>query len=59
MHLLYVSGIWPLPYWLGNFLWDQFTALLPISLTLIMFAAFHIPGYDGSNLLIICLLLVS
>ena len=57
--LQFVSGLSPLAYWIGIFLWDLVITLISCTLVFIPFPCFDIPAFSGTNLLIIFLLLIS
>ena len=46
-HLQFVSGIGPVGYWTASFAWDMINYLIPVTLIIIIFAAFDIPAYSG------------
>ena len=53
-----MSGVHASSYWLATFAWDLLNALIPVVLTVIVFAAFQINGYKGQNIGALFLLLV-
>ena len=58
-HLQFLSGIHPSSYWLASYAWDLLNALVPIVLTVIIFAAFHVDAFRSSSVLgVIFMLLV-
>ena len=40
-HLQFLSGIHPSSYWLASYAWDILNTLIPIVITVIIFAAFQ------------------
>ena len=58
-HLQFVSGVHTTSYWLGNFAWDLLNAVVPILISLILFAAFQVDAYSGEGLGAVFLLFVS
>ena len=44
---------------MATFLWDLISAVVPIVISVVMFAAFQSTGYTGENLAAVALLLVS
>ena len=58
-HLQFVSGVYVSSYWMATFLWDLICAVVPIVISVVIFAAFQSTGYTGENLAAVALLLVS
>ena len=58
-HLQFVSGVDVTNYWLATFSWDLINSLVPVSLSVVLFAAFQIDGYSGQGLAAVFCLLVS
>ena len=59
-HLQFLSGIHPSSYWLASYAWDILNTLIPIVITVIIFAAFRVDAFRSSSVLgAIFLLLVS
>ena len=59
-HLQFVSGVHSSSYWMATFTWDLLNALVPIILSIVIFAAFRVDAFSESeSLLAIFLLLVS
>ncbi|KAL5250662.1 hypothetical protein ACHWQZ_G016406 [Mnemiopsis leidyi] len=54
-HLLMLSGLNPVVYWLSSFVWDMFNFLLPSLLMLVLFRCFGVSAFCGSNLAIVLL----
>ena len=57
-HLQFVSGVYVSSYWMATFLWDLISAVVPIIITVVIFAAFQSTGYTGENLAAVAMLLV-
>lgn len=57
-HLQYVSGVSPTSYWLSSYAWDLINSLLPVVLSVILFAAFQVEAYSGDALGAIFVILV-
>ena len=57
-HLQFVSGVYVSSYWTATFLWDLISAVVPIVISVVIFAAFQSTGYTGENLAAVALLLV-
>lgn len=57
-HLQFVSGVNVTSFWISTFAWDLLSALVPVILSVILFAAFRVDGYTGDGLLGVFLLLV-
>lgn len=57
-HLQFVSGVSPTSYWLSSFVWDLINALLPVVITIIIFAAFQVEAFSGPALGAIFLVLI-
>ena len=57
-HLQFVSGVFPSSYWLATFAWDLLNALIPVLVSLIIFAAFQVEAFSGEGLAAIFILLV-
>ncbi len=58
-HLQFVSGVFPSSYWLATFAWDLLNALVPVIVSVILFAAFQVDAFTGEGLAAIFVLLVS
>ena len=59
-HLQFVSGVHSSSYWLATFTWDLLNALVPIIISIIIFAAFRVDAFSSPEALgAIFLLLVS
>ena len=58
-HLQFVSGVHSTSYWTATFAWDLINALLPIVVSVILFAAFQVEAYTGDGLAAVFFLLVS
>ena len=58
-HLQFVSGVHVSSYWMATFLWDLISCLVPVILSVIIFAAFQATGYTGEGLAGVAMLLVS
>lgn len=59
-HLQFVSGVHSSSYWLATFAWDLLNALVPIIISIIIFAAFRVEAFSSSEALVaIFVLLVS
>ena len=59
-HLQFVSGVHSSSYWLATFAWDLLNALVPIIISIIIFAAFRVEAFSSPEALIaIFVLLVS
>ena len=43
---------------MATFLWDLISALVPVVITMVIFAAFQTTGYTGENIAAVGLLLV-
>ena len=50
-HLQFLSGIHPSSYWLASYAWDLLNTLLPIVITVIIFAAFRVDAFRSSSVL--------
>ena len=50
-HLQFLSGIHPSSYWLASYAWDILNTLIPIVLTIIIFAAFQVDAFSSSQVL--------
>ena len=46
-HLQFVSGVHSSSYWLATFAWDMLNALVPIVLSIIIFAAFRVDAFSS------------
>ena len=57
-HLQFVSGVDVSSFWMSTFAWDLMNALVPILLSVVLFAAFQVDGYTGDGLAGVFLLLV-
>ncbi|XP_071958198.1 phospholipid-transporting ATPase ABCA3-like isoform X2 [Antedon mediterranea] len=55
-HLQFVSGVDPLSYWGATFVWDVCNFAIVFVGIIIMFAAFNLDAYGGSNLGTVALL---
>ena len=59
-HLQFVSGVHSSSYWLATFAWDLLNALVPIVISVIIFAAFRVDAFSSPEALVaIFVLLVS
>ena len=58
-HLQFVSGVHATSYWTATFLWDLISALLPLAISVALFAGFQIDAYTGDGLAAVFLLFVS
>ena len=58
-HLQFVSGVRATSYWTATFAWDLINCLLPVTISVIFFAAFQIDAYTGDGLAAVFLLLVG
>ena len=58
-HLQFVSGVRVSSFWISSFVWDLLNAMVPVMLSVILFAAFQVDGYTGDGLAGVFLLLVS
>ena len=47
-HLQFLSGIHPSSYWLASYAWDILNTLIPIVITIIIFAAFQSDAFKSS-----------
>ena len=45
-------------FWMSTFAWDLLNAIVPVILSVILFAAFQVEGYTGDGLASVFLLLV-
>lgn len=50
-HLQFLSGLHSSSYWLASFAWDLLNTLIPIILTVIIFAAFQVDAFSSSEAL--------
>ena len=57
-HLQFVSGVSPTSYWLSAFAWDMINAMVPVILTIILFACFQLEAYSGPALGAVFIVLV-
>ena len=57
-HLQFVSGVSASSYWLATLAWDMVNVLVPILITVILFAGFQVDGFTGEGLGAVTLLLV-
>ncbi|CAI8007469.1 ATP-binding cassette sub-family A member 3 [Geodia barretti] len=57
-HLQFVSGATVTSFWLAHLSWDLLNSLLPLSLSVAIFAAAHVEPYSGIALLAIACLLI-
>ena len=58
-HLQFVSGVHSSSYWMAIFTWDLLNALVPIILSIVIFATFQVDAFsEPESLLAIFLLLV-
>ena len=49
-HLQYINGLYPLIYWLTNFVWDLLNYLLPATCVIVILRLFNVPAYvEGEN----------
>ena len=56
-HLQFVSGLNPVIYWMGNYVWDILNALIIVALSFTVIAAFQVDGYEGHYLgAVLCIL---
>ncbi|XP_021369630.1 ATP-binding cassette sub-family A member 2-like isoform X2 [Mizuhopecten yessoensis] len=46
-HLQFVSGIDPVMYWLGNYVWDMCNYTIPAFCIIMILQVFHIPAYTS------------
>ena len=58
-HLQFVSGVDVTSFWISTYAWDLLNALVPVVLSVILFAAFQVEGYTGDGLAGVFLLLVK
>lgn len=49
-HLQFVSGVGPFVYWVSTYMHDIATYLLPMTLIIILLAAFNVAEYTGASL---------
>lgn len=45
-------------FWFSTFAWDLLNAMMPVLLSVVLFAAFQVDGYTGDGLAGVFLLLV-
>ncbi|CAI8053623.1 ATP-binding cassette sub-family A member 3 [Geodia barretti] len=57
-HLQFVSGVDVTSFWISTYAWDLLNALVPVVLSVILFAAFQVEGYTGDGLAGVFLLLL-
>ena len=50
-HLQFVSGVHSSSYWLASFVWDFLNALIPVVISIIIFAAFQVEAYSSAKVL--------
>ncbi|CAF0986967.1 unnamed protein product [Rotaria sordida] len=51
-HIQYINGLFPLVYWLTNFVWDLLNYLLPATCVIVILRLFNVPAYvEGENFL--------
>jgi len=51
-HIQYINGLYPLVYWLTNFIWDLLNYLLPATCVIVILRLFNVPAYvEGENFL--------
>lgn len=51
-HIQYINGLYPLVYWLTNFVWDLLNYLLPSACVIVILRLFDVPAYvEGENFL--------
>ncbi|CAF3675437.1 unnamed protein product [Rotaria socialis] len=51
-HIQYINGLYPLVYWLTNFIWDLLNYLLPAACVIVILRLFNVPAYvEGENFL--------
>jgi ATP-binding cassette subfamily A (ABC1) protein 2 len=51
-HIQYINGLYPLIYWLTNFVWDLLNYLLPAACVIVILRLFNVPAYvEGENFL--------
>lgn len=50
-HLQFLSGLHSSSYWLASYAWDLLNTLIPIILTVIIFAAFQVDAFSSSEAL--------
>ncbi|CAF1374019.1 unnamed protein product [Didymodactylos carnosus] len=49
-HIQYINGLYPLIYWLTNFIWDLLNYLLPAACVIVILRLFNVPAYtEGEN----------
>ena len=54
-----MSGVHVSSFWIATFAWDLLNALVPVILSVTIFAAFQVDGYTGDGLAGVFLLLVQ
>lgn len=51
-HIQYINGLFPLIYWVTNFVWDLLNYLLPAACVIVILRLFNVPAYvEGENFL--------
>ncbi|UJR38397.1 hypothetical protein I4U23_031066 [Adineta vaga] len=51
-HIQYINGLYPLVYWVTNFVWDLLNYLLPAACVIVILRLFNVPAYvEGENFL--------
>ena len=51
-HIQYINGLYPLVYWITNFVWDLLNYLIPAACVIIILRLFNVPAYvEGENFL--------
>ena len=58
-HIQFVSGVHISVYWVANYVWDMINYLIPLVFLMIVYAAFDIDAFKGSNFGAVVVLLVS
>ncbi|XP_065191638.1 phospholipid-transporting ATPase ABCA3-like [Sycon ciliatum] len=48
-HIQFVSGVHISVYWVANYVWDMINYLIPLVFLMIVYAAFDIDAFKGSN----------
>ncbi|XP_053393737.1 ATP-binding cassette sub-family A member 2-like isoform X2 [Mercenaria mercenaria] len=48
-HLQFVSGLNPIIYWIGNYVWDMCNYVIPAICIIVILLAFQIPAYVSST----------
>ena len=50
-HMQFLSGLHSSSYWLASYAWDLLNTLIPIVLTVIIFAAFQVDAFSSREAL--------